>query len=439
MAAYEVQNSYANGHVNGTINSTFNAKVKHPSVQMSEKLDEIEQIWGRRTKATWFSAFLCFLLVTLPPVILTINFATLEYFDGSVLDTLTAFREEGPLRFFIDYSPRPDFNAAVGYLAWLLFQALLYTFLPGPLSTGQMTPAGNLLKYRTNGLNAWLLTHALFLTLGFSPFLDMAIIANNWQGLVVATYVYGFIISAISLVKAHLAPSHPNDRKFSGSIIFDFFAGVELNPRFGHLWDFKLFHNGRPGIIAWTLISLSHTAAQYQKLGYVTNSLILVDLFHFMYVVDFFINEDWYLRTIDMAHDHFGYMLGFGSVAIVPGLYTIQAQYLARYPVDLSTLHALAVLLIGLSGYAIFRAANHQKDVVRQTNGQCDIWGKKAEVIIAPYKTADGQSHESLLLCSGRSPFFSSSAAVLFFSPILFSLGVTVRPVSRNFMLTWNH
>ena len=421
MATYKVQNGYANGHVNGPINSTINPDVvKHPSVQVSETLDEIEQIWGRRTKATWFSAFFCFLLVTLCPVFLTIIFATLEYFDGSILDTLTAFREEGSLRFFINYSPRPDFNAAVGYLAWLLFQALLYTFLPGPLSTGQMTPAGNLLEYRTNGLNAWLLTHALFLTLGFSGFLDMAIIANNWQGLVVATYVYGFIISGFSLVKAHLAPSHPKDRKFSGSMIFDFFAGVELNPRFGDLWDFKLFHNGRPGIVAWTLISLSYTASQYQTLGYVTNSLILVDLFHLMYVVDFFINEDWYLRTIDMAHDHFGYMLGFGSVAIVPGLYTIQAQYLAKYPVDLSTLHAFAVLVIGLGGYAIFRAANHQKDVVRQTNGQCDIWGKKAEVIIAPYKTADGQSHESLLLCSGRLPLSPQCTPVLLISLVLF-------------------
>ena len=30
--------------------------------------------------------------------------------------------------------------------------------------------------------------------------------------------------------------------------------GIELNPRFGPLWDWKLFHNGRPGIVAWTLM-----------------------------------------------------------------------------------------------------------------------------------------------------------------------------------------
>ena len=42
--------------------------------------------------------------------------------------------------------------------------------------------------------------------------------------------------------------------QYVGSLIFDYFVGIELNPRFGNLWDFKLFHNGRPGIIAWTLM-----------------------------------------------------------------------------------------------------------------------------------------------------------------------------------------
>lgn len=32
------------------------------------------------------------------------------------------------------------------------------------------------------------------------------------------------------------------------------------------------------------------------------------------------------------------------------------------------------------------------------------IWGKKAEVIKATYRTEDGKEHESLLLCSGKSP-----------------------------------
>lgn len=85
----------------------------------------------------------------------------------------------------------------------------------------------------------------------------------------------------------------------------------------------------------------------------------------------------------------------------LPTVYTLQAQYLARYPVDLPNATAAAILSVGIAGYVVFRSVNYQKDIVRRTNGECMIWGKKAEVIRATYKTADGKDHESLLLCSG--------------------------------------
>jgi len=36
--------------------------------------------------------------------------------------------------------------------------------------------------------------------------------------------------------------------------------------------------------------------------------------FQAIYVVDFFANEDWYLRTIDICHDHFGFYLAWGDL-----------------------------------------------------------------------------------------------------------------------------
>jgi 7-dehydrocholesterol reductase len=150
--------------------------------------------------------------------------------------------------------------------------------------------------------------------------------------------VYGNLLCLFIYVKAHLFPTHADDRKFSGSIIYDFFMGIEMNPRIGDLWDFKLFHNGRPGIIAWTLINISFLGAQYQTYGYVTNSMILVNIFHMVYVVDFFYNEDWYLRTIDIAHDHFGWMLCWGDTVFLPFMYNVQTHYLFRHPIVLSNL-----------------------------------------------------------------------------------------------------
>ena len=88
-------------------------------------------------------------------------------------------------------------------------------------------------------------------------------------------------------------------------------------------------------------------------------------------------------------------------MATHPTIYTIQNQYLARHPVDLSFASAFAILWIGLGGYVIFRGANHQKDIVRSTNGACTVWGRQAEYIRCSYRTENGQTHDSLLLCSG--------------------------------------
>lgn len=44
------------------------------------------------------------------------------------------------------------------------------------------------------------------------------------------------------------------DHLHPGSAAYDFYMGIELNPRFGETFDFKLFTNGRPGMLSWTLM-----------------------------------------------------------------------------------------------------------------------------------------------------------------------------------------
>ena len=245
------------------------------------------------------------------------------------------------------------------------------------------------------------MTHTIAVGAAFLGYLDLTIIADHWEGLLVAMNIYGILLATLCLIKGHVTPSYPGDSRYSGSLIADYFIGIELNPRLGKLFDLKLFHNGRPGIIAWTLIDISYAAAQYRDLGHISNSMWVVILLHLIYVVDFFVNEDWYLRTIDMCHDHFGFMLGYGCMAAVPSIYAIQCQYLARYPVDLSSFQVTAILSLGLGGYAIFRSPNHQKDIARSDDGRCTVWGRQPEYMRCSYKTEDGRKHESILLCSG--------------------------------------
>lgn len=211
--------------------------------------------WGRRHHhGSWIHALGCASIMFLCPCLVIFMWISLSSFNGSLMAAFYFMREYGPTKFYSTYAPKPDLTVSAGYALWILFQATLYQFLPSRLSTGQLTPAGNLLKYRTNGLLAWFVTHTLFVAAALSGLLDAAILARHWEGLLITANFFGFLLSGFVYVKAHLSPTHDGDRKFSGSMFYDVFMGIELNPRFGKYFDFKLFTNGRPGIIAWTLM-----------------------------------------------------------------------------------------------------------------------------------------------------------------------------------------
>ena len=299
----------------------------------------------------------------------------------------------------------PDVNgyAVKLYGSWMLLQVALFLALPGRIRRGTATPAGNVLSYKCNGLGAWIVSHVLFFILVKKDYISATVISDNWGSLMVISNVFGILLALFSYAKAIHFPSHPEDRCFSGSKFYDFFMGIEHNPRIG-AFDFKLFFNGRPGIVAWTLINLSFAAKQYEELGYISNSMILLNILHAAYVLDFFCNESWYLRTIDIAHDHFGFYLAWGDSAWLPFMYTLQGCYLARHPGRLPWWAFVAILCLGFIGYFIFRSVNHQKDYFRvemKTNGKCVIWGEPARYILASYTTTDAIEKKSYLLASG--------------------------------------
>ena len=88
---------------------------------------------------------------------------------------------------------------------------------------------------------------------------------------------------------------------------------------------------------------------------------------------------------------------------------------------DLSWPYFTLVLTVGLIGYYIFRAVNNQKDLVRTTDGKCNIWGQPARFIRTEYKTSDGKLHTSLLLTSG---FWGLSRHFNYVGDLLISLAM---------------
>ena len=359
-------------------------------------------MWGRTWQATRWNTISSFLILTTTPLLVFYFFLCITQFGGSIVI---------PPKALIEYLPEATPQAFLIYGVWFLvlfalhsLPDLLHRFLPGyegGVQYGAVTPAGNELPYQINGLQTWLLVHSLFLigSLGLGLF-SPGIIAEHWAPLLIVANILGYSVALFSYFKAHFFPSDKEDCKWSGSPIYDFYMGIEHNPRIGS-FDFKLFFNGRIGMVVWTLINLSFAFAQYQQLGYVTNSMILVNILQAVYTIDFFWYEKWYLKTIDMQHEHFGWMLAWGDSVWLPYMYTLQAVYLLYHPVVLSNGFALFVLAFGLFGYVLFRLSNNQRYFFRETKGEKPIWGKKPEYVNCEFKDGSGKKHHTKLLASG--------------------------------------
>ncbi len=423
--------------------------------------------WGRNDHPTKFDLLSTSVIFWISPLVLGLFQGTNLYYKGNLYQAIQEIRSGSWLSFiflFLDFNPQVLWVC----LGWIGFQAFL-AFLPdllgkclpryvGGSQIGMRTPGGATLKYNINGLQAWILTHLIFFLVCFYyGSLDPTWIARNWIPLLTWANVSGYGLSILAYLKAKVYPSYPSDNKETGHFFYDFVMGIEHNPRiFG--FDLKLFFNGRPGILAWTLINLSFACLQHQRYG-LTDSMILVNLMQALYVLDFFWNEKWYLSTLDIAHDHFGWMLAWGDCAWLPFMYTLQASYLASVPISLGMIRFGAILCLGLGGHVLCRWVNYQKDYFRSSlshsvispnddtgpkrshsvispnddtgsfRSRIIIWGKRPLTVTCTYWTKEGTRHGTQLLCSG---FWGYARHLNYTGDLLLSLSYCLACGSRD-------
>lgn len=191
----EVKDAAESKRYEGILNKT------RPSPSLQSSTDAKTSSWGRMSVTSWLGAAGCGSIILLCPTLVIFIWIALEHHQGSIFSSIAALWQHGFFDFVEKFAPVSTWNATVGYLAWLSFQAILYRFLPGPLSTGQLTPAGHLLKYNTNGLLAWAVTHIFAVALVLLGLLDPALPAKHWPGLLVAANVCGFLLSKASYSK----------------------------------------------------------------------------------------------------------------------------------------------------------------------------------------------------------------------------------------------
>ena len=222
-------------------------------------------------------------------------------------------------------------TCALVILCWFLLQVGFERCLPCQLVEGAPLPdnSGRRLTYRINGHLALWVTLLLLdvawpqwvdigtnrdqktvLVFGRAPFTWLY---DHYSTLALATIIWTFFLSTYlylrSFGKGLLLAAGGN----SGSTAYDFFLGRELNPRWGS-FDWKEFCELRPGLIGWMLLNISMLAKQYERLGYATGSMILVNLFQGVYVWDALYQEKAILTTMDITTDGFGFMLCFGDL-----------------------------------------------------------------------------------------------------------------------------
>jgi hypothetical protein len=318
---------------------------------------------------------------TILPPLVAYMWTSVTRFDGALVWPLSP-EVIAALRACV---PTPGALAAVA--GWIVFQAALAQLLPGRVVQGQPLADGRRLPYRMNGWLAFWITWAclaLLVALGRVPpgivydELGPLFASANLLALGVAVFLYFF---------GRRGP----EGETTGSVIYDFFIGTSLNPRLRSL-DLKFFFESRPGLIGWTVVDLSFAAKQLEIHGSVSVPMAMVCAFQLLYVADYFFHEEAILTTWDIRHENFGWMLCWGDLAWVPFTYSLQAAFLVRRPEPLGPVATVAIVLLNVAGYLVFRGVNIQKHRFR-VDPERPIWGKKPEFIRT--------QHGSLLLTSG--------------------------------------
>ena len=255
--------------------------------------------------------------------------------------------------------------ACLIFITWFLLHVVIYMLPIGHVVPGTYLRDGTRLKYKINGLHAFIISHILFIIVYVLYKAPVRFVYDNYIAMAIASIFFSFVIAFCmythSFVGKHLLALGGN----SGNPVYDFFIGRELNPRNGS-FDWKAFCELRPGLIGWVMINYCMLVTQYEKHGVVSISMILVCIFQCWYVLDALWFEEAILTTMDIVHDGFGFMLVFGDLSWVPFTYSLQSRFLVDNPTELSLWFICIIISLKVFGYAIFRLSNSQKDKFRK-------------------------------------------------------------------------
>ena len=258
-------------------------------------------------------------------------------------------------------------RAAAVFLLFVGFQVVLHLVLPGEVVQGV---APHNLRYKLTGLKNFLVTVTIAVYCGFfAPAqysINLSYLYDAYVPLMTSSVIFSTMLSVYLYRRSFRAGAVlAEEGSRTGRRVYEFFLGRELNPRLGGL-DLKEFCELYPGLIGWVVLNLGMAHKQFQLTGAVSPSMVLVNVFQAIYVLDSLVFERAILTTMDITTDGFGFMLAFGDLAWVPFTYSLQTRVLVTDSPSLPTMALVAIIALKLLGYAMFRGSNSQKDIFRR-------------------------------------------------------------------------
>lgn len=175
----------------------------------------------------------------------------------------------------------PTLSSISVYWGFMILQILLAFVMPGPTIKGLPVPTQNNKQhnYLCNALYSWYFTLALAFALHYSGLFFITYLMDNFGSMMVTSMISGDIVAFAIYFWGVLAK---RQIRMSGNFVFDFFMGSILNPRIGKV-DLKLFAEIRASWLQLFLLTLSAALKQHSQQGYITNSMIIMLVAHFLY------------------------------------------------------------------------------------------------------------------------------------------------------------
>lgn len=360
------------------------------------------------------------LLLLIPFFVNAAAYATLET-GGSLWLTLDRL-QSNPVTTLEAMFPLPTPRAMKACFGFMLFETTLFLVVPGNSHVGPRSPSGFVPEYRANGGACFLITFYVMAVLVRHDMMSASIVYEELLPIITLLNAFALSLCAVVGVKGVYHPStgdYGYSKAEGGTWLFRLFWGEELYPRaFGV--DLKHLVITRFGMMGWAVFTVSFVVASAEKHSSSSSSwsstttvgypMMASAGLNFLYVAKFFFLYEvpYYVTGADMAVDRFGFMLCYGTVAFMPLVHNLQTLHLARNseglvnviagPVSLAAWYALGGLMIFLN-----YDSDTQRQKVRAARGDCLVWGAPARVLKATYRTADGATHESLLVMSGYS------------------------------------